>query len=148
MGYDDGRPPFGEFQKGPMYLQFRDVIQVGGGFVQNQDGGVFEEHARDGNALFFTTRQFNAAFPNDRVEFIWKIHDKIIDIRMLGGGDYFFISGTGSPIKNIFLDGAVEHEHVLLHETDTLSQRLEGKIFDIFSVDEYFAGDHVIKAGD
>lgn len=43
---------------------FHFAVQCAGGFVQQQNGRVFQHHTRNGNALALSARQFYAAFAN------------------------------------------------------------------------------------
>ncbi len=56
---------------------FGFAIQVAGGFVQDQDARVFEDHTRQGDALFFAAAQAVAALAHDRVIALGQVHDEV-----------------------------------------------------------------------
>lgn len=53
--------------------------------------------------------------------------------------------GVGRTVGDIFLDGAVKQEHVLLHHGNLIPQGLEGNGADVPSVQEDTAGLGVVK---
>ena len=57
---------FAQLVKCGLNLHFRAVIERTCRLVQNQNGRVFQEHSRNGNALFLTAGEFDAALSDLR----------------------------------------------------------------------------------
>ncbi len=61
--------------------------------------------------------------------------------------DNFFAIGSGFSVGNIFIHRAGKQIHILLYHTDAAAQALQGKMADIFSVQEDFSLRGVIETG-
>ena len=59
------------------------------GFVEDDDGRVFEYRPGNGDALFFATAEGGAAFTDDGVIAVGQSHDEIVATCRFGGGDDF-----------------------------------------------------------
>ncbi len=58
-------------------------IKVGGGLVEEQKRGVFEDGPRNGKALALSTRKLHAALPKAGVIAVREMHDKLMRIGLL-----------------------------------------------------------------
>ena len=67
MGDDDTGAVFHEASEGVLDEFFRLGVEGGGGFVEDEDGGVFEDGAGDGDALALAAGEFDAAFASKSV---------------------------------------------------------------------------------
>ena len=54
VGDDDAGPPGHDPLQGILDQRFGFAVEVAGGLIENQDARVFENDARQGNALFLT----------------------------------------------------------------------------------------------
>src|SRR5207245_643190 len=63
------------------------------------------------------------------------------------GGD-LLVAGTGTPERNVFADGAAEHQLVLQNQADLLAQRLQRVVPDVLAIDTDLALARVIEARD
>src|SRR5690606_37741791 len=77
---DERRAPLRQFQQRLLNRRFGLGIQRGRRFVENQDGGVLEEHARDSNTLLLPAAQLHAALTDQRVHAFGKRRDKAIHL--------------------------------------------------------------------
>lgn len=62
VGDDEHSAPPGGPIESLLHHPFRLSIQSTGGFIQNQDGGVLDQGASDGDALFLATGQSYTSF--------------------------------------------------------------------------------------
>ena len=68
VGDHDDRLIMGQFRNGLHQLLFIFGVDIGGGFVQNDDGCVLHDGARNGNSLTFAARKRSTAFADDGVK--------------------------------------------------------------------------------
>ena len=71
MGYDEAGAVFHEAVEGFLDEALGGGIHAGCGFVEDEDGWIFEEGAGDGKALFLADAEFNSALPERCVEAFW-----------------------------------------------------------------------------
>ena len=62
------------------------AVEVGGGFVEDEDARIFEDYAGDGEALLFATAEAVAAFTDDGVVALGKASNEVVDVGRLGRG--------------------------------------------------------------
>jgi hypothetical protein len=65
---DEARAAFHRFFERGLDERFVFGIECGGRFVEDEDARVFEEHARDREALTLAAGEFVAALADDRLE--------------------------------------------------------------------------------
>src|SRR5260221_2929173 len=92
----DGGQPVGDYKdraSGNQIVQccldqrFGLVVQRRGGFVQNQDGGVLQQRAGNGDALTLSSGEAQPFFTDDGVIALRQLLDKVMGKRDLGGFD-------------------------------------------------------------
>ena len=120
VGDDEGGSALGEVVKGSLNLGLGDGIQSGGCFVQNQDGGVFQENSGDGYPLLLPTGQEGASFAHIGVKAVRHGQDIVVDFSLLSGFVDFFFRGVGLAVTNVFKNGVGKEENVLLNNADVL----------------------------
>ncbi len=155
VGVADGGQPMRDDQGGSPACQFRQgtldgVLGFGiegrGGFVQDQDRRVFEEHARNRQALFLTTRQFHPALADHGIQTVRQRSDGAVELGAPCGLQDLGFRRIKPAIENILAQGAAEQEHVLLHDADLAAQRFQGHRADIHPIDGDAAGLCLIEA--
>ena len=68
---DEGSATGSQAFQGLLYQRFGFVIERGGWLIHNQDFGLVQEHARDGDALALPSREALTAFVQRRFEDKW-----------------------------------------------------------------------------
>jgi len=116
VGDDDGGSALHEGIEGFLNLFFGFGIEAGGGFIEEEDSGVFEDGPGDGYALALATGEFDAAFADDGVEAFGEGGDELPGIGLIGGADDILIGGFGIAIADIIADGAAKEEHFLRYD--------------------------------
>src|SRR5690625_684107 len=110
-------------------------IERRSGFVENQDGRVFQQYTGDGDALFFTAGELQTALAHHGVETLRQLCNKVIEVRQLSGTVNGRGRGIGSAVGDIVVDGVVEQHSVLRNHADGLAQTLLGDVTHILAVD-------------
>jgi two-component sensor histidine kinase len=87
---------------------FGFAVQVAGGFVEHKNPGVFQDDARQGNALFLAAAQTVTALAHDRVVAIAQVHDEVVDVAARRRIDLLRVAS----ILRTALTGAIESEQV------------------------------------
>ena len=58
-------------------------IHGSGGFVENEDGRIFQQRSRDGDALFFADAELHTALADHCIHAVWQSLDEIARVRIL-----------------------------------------------------------------
>src|SRR5512136_1639024 len=77
-------------------------------FIEDEEGRVFQEGARDGEALLLPAAQAGTLFPDRRGVPLWQLPDEVVCLRGLRGGDDVGFAGVRSREPDIIGDGAVK----------------------------------------
>ena len=122
MGDGDGGAALHQFASGFFEQGFGFGIEAGGGFVEDEDGGVFEEGARKGYALGLSAGETGSAFTDDGFIFFGKRFDKFVQVRGLRGDDQFFVSRVRFADTDVGGDGVVEEVRALGNPGDGIQK--------------------------
>ena len=90
------RTPFHETIDGIDDQRLVSGVQVGCGFIEDNQGGVFQEGARQGDALGLTGAQAGAALPDERFISLGEPFDEFVRMRLLCCPDALFVAGFGA----------------------------------------------------
>ena len=148
MGDGEGGAALAELFQRLLHQPLALVVQCAGGFVQNQDGRIFQEHPGDGDALLLPAGQLYAPFAHIGVIPVGQLPDEAVGPRLLRGSLHLLPGGAGQAVGNVFIDGAGEHVHLLLHHADVLPQAALGQLGDVLTVDQDASAADVVKPGD
>ena len=131
MGDDQGGSAPGQGVEGLLDLRLGDGVQGGGGLVQDQDGGIFQENSCDGNSLLLAAGEERAPLADVGVEAVGHGQDVLVDLRLLCRLDDLLHGGIGLAVADVLEDGVREEEHILLDDADVLVDGTLGHIPDI-----------------
>ena len=124
------------------------AVQAGRGLIQDQDGRVREEGARDRHALALAAGQLHAALAHHRVIALGQAHDEVVRAglprRVLDLG----LRRAGPAVGDVLGQRAVEQDGLLLHDRDLTAQRGLLRLGDVLSVDQDAAFVDVVQALD
>jgi hypothetical protein len=126
---DDGAV-FGEVVDGFLDFGFGLGIERGGGFVEDEDGGVADEGAGDGDALALAAGEALAAFAERGVVALRQGLDEVVRVGFAGGGDDFLAGGADFAEGDVFGDGGVEEEDVLADEREVEAEVGDAERFE------------------
>ena len=110
-------------------------IETGCRLVEEDDGGILEEHAGYGYALLLSAGEGGGL----RTESVGESHDLVVDEGFLCRLDDFLVGGCGLAVADVLLDGAFEDVVFLKHQSDVLAQELGVVVLQVYSVEGYGA---------
>ena len=153
----DGRKPVGNDQggaalrqgiKGTLDLGFCHTVQCGSGFVQDENGRVFQEDTGNGDPLLLSAGEKRAPFAHIGVKALGHSQNIIENFCFPGGLHHFLHGGIGFAVADIFKHRIGKEENILLNDADVLVQTLLGHIPNVQAVDADAAAVHIVKTGD
>ena len=80
----DGRAPAGEAVECLLHLALGFGVEGARRLVEDEDGWVAEDRARDRDPLFLAAREAVAALADDRLVALGQRRDQVVDLRSLG----------------------------------------------------------------
>lgn len=140
---DKQRFASGQLRKAPLNLVLVFGVRKGGGFVENDDRRILQNHAGNGDALLFTAREAFARLACGRVVALRQLFDERLALRGTRCRAHLFIGGIRFAEADVFKQGAAEQEVVLRDKADRLGQLRERYILDVYAADGDFACRHV-----
>ena len=123
-------------------------IQRAGRLVEQEDRRVFEESARDADALALADAEVAAALSHRAFESLRHSHDKVIGLRALGSFDDLLISRAGSTVSDVFLDSRGKKHGILQDHPDLCAKRFLSQLAHIAAIEKDPAGHRIIEARD
>src|ERR1041385_1104644 len=119
--------------------------------VEHQDRRVFEDHARDRDALALPTRELHAALADLRVIAtpalpVLKVEDELVRMRELCRGDELGVARGGATVTNVITDTTVQKGGILGHHRDLRAQALLRDVRDVLPVDQDAAAFQIEEA--
>ena len=97
------------------------VVQVAGGFVEDEYGRTLEQGAGDGDALLLAAGESGAVFADFGLVALWESFECVVDAGGLAGDDHIFEAGVGVAQHDVVVDGAGEEHGVLRHDAEVVS---------------------------
>src|SRR5262249_46796724 len=148
VGDDKSRPANHEIGQRLLDEHFGLGVQLGSGFIKDQNGGILEQSASDGDALTLPAAESRAPFANDGAVTLRKAHDEIVGQRGSGGGLDALGRNAGKARANVVPDGVVEQDVFLGDHSDLLPERSNGHIANVEAIDANVPGRYFVKARD
>ena len=138
VGMQDGRQPVGDQDGDALafvrqrahrgaHLLLRQRIEGRGRFVENQQGRLADQCARDRQALAFAARELHAHLADDGVEARVRFFQQIAARGLLHGGDDVGVAGVGFDEFHVLAQGAGKQVGFLGHETDLAARQVEAQ---------------------
>ncbi len=123
-------------------------IQRAGGLVEQQNAGLFEDRARNGDALFLTAGQLEPPFADLGVEAVRQTGDKGVQVGQTQHLVNRLLARLGIPVGNVVAQRVVEQHGVLWDHADVATQAGLAQPADIVAADPDHAGVHVVETED
>ena len=133
VGDDEGGASVDEVLEGELDEMLGFGIDRGGGIIQDEDAGIHEQDAGDGDALFLTAGEGDAALADQGVVALGALEDEFVRLGSFGGQDDLVIGGAGGAEGDIFADGIGEEGRFLEDDADLGAEGMEGGVADIAS---------------
>src|SRR5205823_13665452 len=118
---DDGASGGEEFEC-ELNLLFRFRIERRGRFIEEKDRCVFQQRARDGQALLLSAGEEATFIADYRFVGVRLRHDEIMGEGGAGRGVNFFRSRVEASELDVVKDGVVKQKCVLRHKTNLFPQ--------------------------
>ncbi len=146
MGDDKGGAVFHQQLKRFLYGALGGGIEGRGSLVEQQDGGVFQNGAGDGDTLPLAAGELDAIGADDGVIALRQLGDEFMCVGLFGSGDDFLFRRMQAAIGDVGAHGVVEQHHVLADEREGIAQRMDGDLADVLPIDADGAGADIIEA--
>ena len=124
------------------------AVEGAGGLVEDENGGVAEEGAGEGEALFLSARETRAAFADEGFVASGKTEDKLVRVGGAGGGLDLGAGSFGARDEEIVVDRVVEKDGVLGDDGDVAAEVGEAEGAEIVAVEGDATGHGVEEARD
>ena len=146
MGDDDAGASLHEFGEGLLDGLLAFGVEGGGGFVENEDGRVFEHGAGYAEALALSAAEGDAAVADGGLVAEREGFDEGVGV-CDGGGLFDEVEAVvGVAEGNVVGDGVVEEDAVLRNESYLSTETVNVEVGDGYVVDEDGAAGAVIEA--
>ena len=123
-------------------------VEGGSGLVEDQDGGVAQESAGNGNTLPLTAGEVLALLTYGGIVAFRQVHDGLVDIGFFGDFNDLLDAGSGLADGDILANGALKEDRVLQHHADIVAQYVQGIQATIHAVDFNHALLNIVEARD
>ncbi len=147
VGDDEGGAAVDEVLEGELDEMLGFGIDRGGGVVEDEDAGVHEQDAGDGDALLLSAGEGDAALTDAGVVALGAVEDEFVRLGGCGSADDLVIGGAGGAEGDIFADGIGEEGGLLEDDADLGAEGVEGGAADVEAIDADETGGGVVKAG-
>ena len=147
----------GDDQQGLALHQFRDglldvalvvCVHAGGCLVQDDNRGVLQDAAGDGDALPLPAGEACPALADHRVKPIGQSHHKVVAPGLAGRLQHFFPSGVWSAHGDVVVNGVLEEVDPLEHHTDVVHQVGQFHLPNVLPPDQHPSVLHVPETGE
>ncbi|MCY1291635.1 hypothetical protein D9M70_408320 [compost metagenome] len=101
-------------------LAFR--VQGTGGFIQQQDWGIHQQRASNGQALPLAAGQADTALPQMRLVALGQAGDELVGMGRAGCCFHFGVTGLGTAVADVVLDAAEEQRRILRYQGKASAQ--------------------------
>ena len=136
VGDDEGRPALHQVGEGLLHQPLGLGVERGGGLVEDEDGRVLEQGARDGDALPLPAGEPAPPLADHGVVAARQVEDEVVGEgrarRRLDARLVHVVEAVG----DVGAHGVVEEHRLLGHEADLLAQARERDLADVHAVDE------------
>ena len=136
VGDDDNGFVLHQRVDGLLHGDFAFGVERGGGFIQDDDGRVFQQGAGDADALFFAAGEFAADVAHAGLVAFGHRHDEVVAAGGAGGGFDFCVCGVCLAEADVVDDGVVKQVNVLEDDGNLPHQVFLGEGADVAAADE------------
>ena len=144
---DDAGASGHELVKGLLYQEFVFGVEGAGGFVEYEDGGIFENGAGYAESLPLSSAEFHAAVADIGLVGLFHAVDKFVGVGYDSGLFYMVEAVVGSAKGDVVGNGIVEEDAVLRNETYLSTDAIDVEVADGDAVDEYLSVGAVVETG-
>ena len=106
-------------------------IYKGGGFIEYDDGSIFEYRSCKGDPLLLSAGEHISCKSRRCIVTIRERQDQVVALRFLRSGNDLLIRGITPSYTDIFHDRLIEQKHLLRHIGDACIQLFKRCVADI-----------------
>src|SRR5665213_1318359 len=121
-------------------------IEGAGGLVEDEDAGVGENGARDGNALPLSSGELDAALADNGVVLVGEPLGELVDARDAAGLHEQGFAGMWTAEEDVLADGAVEEKRFLEDDAELSAKAAEADCAEVHSIDTNLSTDGSMEA--
>ena len=144
---DDGATLHQTFQR--FHDEFlRLGVERGGGFVEDEDGGVPHHGAGNADALALPAGKRQAALADRRVVAVGHLRDEVVRVGHLRRFDDLRRRRFRPSIGDVVADRAGEEDGILQDEANLRTQQVKLQVGDIHAIDPHTPQRRIVKARD
>lgn len=112
----------------------RLLVEVAGGFVEDEHSGLFEQCPCNGDTLFLSAAESRPVFADLGLVALREFLDDVVYFGQLAGVDDLFEAGMGVGENEVVVDGAREQGGFLRHHAEVGTQFVGSEVADVASV--------------
>ena len=144
---DDAGASGHELVEGLLYQEFVFGVEGAGGFVEYEDGWIFEYGAGYAESLPLSSAEFHTAVADIGLVGLFHAVDKFVGVGYDSGLFYMVEAVVGSAKGDVVGNGIVEEDAVLRNETYLGTDAIDVEVADGDAVDEYLSVGAVVETG-
>ena len=111
-------------------------VEVGGGFVEDENARLLEQRTGDGDALFLAARKPGTALADLGLIAVGQGFDGVVDFGPLAGLHDLLKTGMRVGEQKIVIEGAGEDHCFLRHDAELAAQFIGGKVAEIAAIEQ------------
>src|SRR5690348_6687020 len=146
VGDDDNGAAAHQVLQSRLHQSLGLAVQGGSGFVEDEDGGILEQGASNGNALALPAGQANAALADHGFVAFGQSFDEVVGQGCLGGFHYTLLGNSGLAVGDVVAHRVVEEHGFLGHDADLRTQRRNGQVAHVLAINQQAASGDVEEA--
>lgn len=148
MGDDEYSFAAHEVLEGRLHGGLTVAVESRGGFVEDEDGGVAQEGAGEGETLALSAGERGAALADDGLITVGERHDEVVGEGGAGGSFDLGFGGFRATEEKVGANGVDEEDGVLGNERDLAAKVGEAQVAQVVAVDSDAAGIHFVEPRD
>ena len=145
MRDQDRGPPGHHLAQGVVNGFLGGGVHRAGGVVEDQDPGVIQQRAGQGDPLTLAAGQAKSPFADHRVVAARQAHDEVVGARGARRRFDVGVAGARAPVADVVPHRLGEQEALLEGDADLAAQRVQGDVPHVMAVDEHGALLRVIE---
>jgi hypothetical protein len=110
-------------------------VERAGRFVEQQQRRIFQQGARDRDALALAAGQAHAALAQEGAVALRQALDEFVGGGQFRRGDDFLVAGAGTAVADVFHRVGREDDGILRHDADRAAQRVQVEVADVDAVE-------------
>ena len=137
---------FAQFGERLLHVLFGFGVESRSWFIKQNNGRIFDQSARNGDALPLPAGKLHSMFADRRIVSGGEAEDEIVRMRGFRGGDDLVVACTDFTECNVLANASAKQLHDLADVSHLTAQRMPRYARDILTVKEDAPGFDVVKS--